>query len=84
MAYLWDRFLLWVHLFCVTNCVTQHCLARCEELEKYMRDTGRHDEIAPDSVMLFANNVEAPPTFSKVVENMSVTRQGLPSPQGDL
>eukprot|EP00972_Heterocapsa_arctica_P046757 6900582-Heterocapsa_arctica.AAC.1 len=34
--------------------------------------------------MLFARNVEAPPTFSKVVENRSVTRQGIPSSQEDL
>eukprot|EP00972_Heterocapsa_arctica_P088411 13035835-Heterocapsa_arctica.AAC.1 len=49
LTYLWDRFLLWVHLFCVTNCVTPHCLEQCDELEKYMAKTNRYDEISPES-----------------------------------
>eukprot|EP00972_Heterocapsa_arctica_P021626 3180128-Heterocapsa_arctica.AAC.1 len=49
-----------------------------------MVKTNRSDQIAPESVMLFAQNVDAPPTFSKVVENKSATRKGLPSSHEDL
>eukprot|EP00972_Heterocapsa_arctica_P107024 15766595-Heterocapsa_arctica.AAC.1 len=48
-----------------------------------MIKTGRCDEISPESVMFFAQNVDAPQAFSKVVEMTSETRKGRPSSQED-
>eukprot|EP00972_Heterocapsa_arctica_P018000 2660938-Heterocapsa_arctica.AAC.1 len=48
-----------------------------------MAKTNRYDEISPESVMLFAQNVDAPQAYSKVVENTSETRKGRPSSHED-